>query len=42
MIDICGKGPGGSRVDDVAQSPATDDDLALRHPGEIFSWLATA
>jgi acylphosphatase len=42
MIDACRKGPAGSRVDDVAQSPATDGDLALRHPGEIFSWLATA
>lgn len=41
MIDACGKGPRGSRVDDVARSPATDDDLALRHPGETFSWLGT-
>ena len=41
MIDACGKGPRGSRVDSVEQLPATDGDLALRHPGETFSWLAT-
>jgi acylphosphatase len=42
MIEACRKGPGGSHVEEVAQSPATEADLALRHPGEAFSWLATA
>jgi len=42
MLDACHRGPHGSRVDGVEQLPASERDLALRHPGESFSWLETA
>ena len=42
MLLACRKGPYGSRVDEVAELPATERDLALRHSGEAFSWLETA
>jgi acylphosphatase len=40
ILEACRRGPHGSRVDDVAQFPGTEGDLARRHPGEAFSWLA--
>jgi len=42
MLEVCRRGPHGSRVDDIAEFPAGQADLALRPQGEIFSWLATA
>jgi acylphosphatase len=42
MVAACRTGPRGSRVDDIAQRDATDDDLlALRRQAEIFSCLPT-
>jgi acylphosphatase len=42
MIAVCRKGPGDSRVDDIEQRVATEDDqLALRRQAEIFSCLPT-
>ena len=42
MIAACRKGPRDSRVDDVEQRDATEDDqLALRRQAEIFSCLPT-
>jgi acylphosphatase len=41
MIVSCRDGPPSSRVDDVAEEPAHEDDLRLRHPGEAFSVLPT-
>ena len=42
MIAACSTGPRGSRVDDLEQRDATEDDqLALRRQAEIFSCLPT-
>jgi acylphosphatase len=42
MIVACKTGPPGSRVDDIEQRDATEDDLiALRRQAEIFSCLPT-
>jgi acylphosphatase len=41
MIVSCRSGPPSSRVDDVAEETAHEDDLGLRHPGEAFSVLPT-
>jgi acylphosphatase len=42
MIEACRQGPPGSRVEAIDQQEATQDDLALRRPGELFSVLMTA
>lgn len=41
MVAACRKGPPAARVVDVTDTPATDDQLALRRPGEEFSVLPT-
>ena len=42
MIAACRKGPRSSRVEDVEERAATEDDqLALRRQAEIFSCLPT-
>jgi len=42
MIAVCKNGPRGSRVDDIEQRDAVEDDLlALRRQAEIFSCLPT-
>ena len=41
MIAACRRGPETARIDDVAATPATADDLKLRKPGEHFSVLMT-
>ena len=42
MIAACKAGPRGSRVDDIEQRDAVEDDLlALRRQAEIFSCLPT-
>ena len=42
MIAACKTGPRGSRVDDIEQRDAVEDDLlALRRQAEIFSCLPT-
>ena len=42
MIGACKTGPRGSRVDDIEQRDAVEDDLlALRRQAEIFSCLPT-
>jgi acylphosphatase len=42
MLDACRRGPPGSHVDAIDEQGATQDDLALRRPGELFSVLMTA
>jgi acylphosphatase len=42
MIDACGQGPRGSRVDGVDQRDGTREEFALRRHGELFSILPTA
>jgi acylphosphatase len=42
MIEACGKGPFGARVDAQHQREGTADELKLRRPGELFSVLPTA
>jgi acylphosphatase len=42
LIEACGKGPLGARVDALHQREGTADDLKLRRPGERFSVLPTA
>ena len=42
MIAACKTGPSGSRVEDIEQRDAVEDDLlALRRQAEIFSCLPT-
>jgi acylphosphatase len=41
MIELCREGPPGARVDAIDQLDADAADLALRHPGELFSVLGT-
>ncbi len=41
MIAACRRGPSGSRVDAVNQSPGTAADLRVRASGEEFSVLPT-
>jgi acylphosphatase len=41
MIASCRKGPFSARVDEVAEEPAHEDAMRLRHPGETFSVLST-
>ncbi len=42
MIEACGRGPMGARVTALHQREGAADELAARHPGELFSMLATA
>jgi acylphosphatase len=42
MIEACGKGPPGARVDALRQRDGTAEDLKFRRPGELFSVLSTA
>lgn len=42
MIAECRIGPRSGRADIVDQRDGTDDDLALRNPGDAFSGLPTA
>ncbi len=42
MIEACGRGPFGARVDAQHQRGGTADELKLRRPGELFSVLPTA
>ena len=42
MIEACRKGPGGARVDGIDERDATEQELALRKPGEDFSVMPTA
>jgi acylphosphatase len=42
MIEACGRGPMGARVTALDQRAGTEAELSLRHPGELFSVLATA
>lgn len=41
MIEACGQGPLGARVDVQHQRDSDGDDLKLRRPGELFSVLPT-
>jgi len=42
MIAACRRGPFAAKVDALDERPATDTDLALRPPGDLFAVLATA
>jgi acylphosphatase len=42
MLDACRQGPPGARVEVIDEQEATQDDLALRRQGELFSVLMTA
>lgn len=42
MIDVCRRGPPGSRVDSIKEQEGGADDLAARYAGERFSVLPTA
>ena len=41
MIASCRKGPFSARVDGIAEEPAHEDAMGLRHRGETFSVLST-
>lgn len=41
MVAACRRGPPAARVDTVADSAASDRELAQRQPGETFSALPT-
>ena len=41
MIEACRRGPWGARVDDIDERDVTEQELALRRPGEDFSVLPT-
>jgi acylphosphatase len=41
MVASCRRGPSSARVDAVAEQPASNDALGLRHAGERFSVLPT-
>ena len=40
-IEACGRGPHAAQIDALDQRDGTEDELALRRPGELFSCLAT-
>jgi acylphosphatase len=42
MLEACRQGPPGARVEAIDEQEATQDDLALRRAGELFSVLMTA
>ena len=42
MLEASRQGPPGARVEAIDEQEATQDDLALRHAGELFSVLMTA
>ena len=39
MIELCREGPPGARVAQIDQRDGTDEELALRRRGELFSIL---
>jgi acylphosphatase len=41
LIERCRRGPSTSRVDAIADEPASSDALNLRRPGQRFSVLST-
>jgi acylphosphatase len=41
MIEACRHGPRAAQVDSIEQRQGSANDLALRHPGELFSVLRT-
>lgn len=41
IVEACRRGPPAARVDAVEESAATDADLDLRRPGDVFSVLPT-
>jgi acylphosphatase len=42
MIELCREGPSGARVVQIDQRDGTDEELALRRRGELFSILGTS
>ena len=42
IVEACRRGPYAARVDALDQRAGSEDDLALRRAGEVFSVLATA
>jgi len=42
MIELCREGPHGARVVQIDQRDGTDEELALRRRGELFSILETS
>ena len=42
MIELCRDGPPGARVVQIDQRDGTDEELALRRRGELFSILETS
>jgi acylphosphatase len=42
VVEACRQGPPGARVEAIDQREATQDDMRLRRPGELFSVLMTA
>jgi len=42
MLEACRQGPPGARVESIDEHEATQGDLALRRPAELFSVLMTA
>src|SRR6266571_2434546 len=41
MIEACWDGPPAAHVDSIDQKEGSASDLALRHPGELFSVLSS-
>jgi acylphosphatase len=41
MIEACRRGPYAARVDTLDQREASEDELKLRAPGDVFSVLPT-
>ena len=41
MVALCRHGPPSSRVEEVLNEPAEEEQLNLRQPGEAFSLLST-
>ena len=42
IIEVCRRGPYSARVDSIEEREATEQEFALRRPGEVFSVLTTA
>jgi acylphosphatase len=41
MVEACRRGPRGARVDQIDRRDGDANEIALRHPGEMFSVLFT-
>lgn len=39
MVEACRRGPPSARVDAVEERPASPEELAMRHPADLFSVL---